>query len=273
MRQSFKLERRFYSRKVLVFMFSRLLIAVLVQITFLSFSQAEVLFEGYYKVSQFKKHVGFFILRNEIDPKTKEFKTVSFMRLGKNGFNMTESLTAISTTDFKPISYSYLATDGGKSKTIDMTFKGETMSGIVMENGEKSKVSKKLPKGTFLSSSLYYMMLNSKEGLKTGTKFEFNAVAEELGDVTKGTSSIEKKMVSRGILQLLKANNSFAGMEYENYITNQGQNISALTPATGIETELMKNSEEAVQGVKVSAGTLEKVFGNVPKGKTNVLNN
>jgi hypothetical protein len=254
-------------------MFNRLLLIALIQVTFLNFSYAEVLFEGYYKVSQFKKHIGFFILRNEIDSKTKEFKTTSFLRLGKNGFNMTESLTAISTTDFKPISYSYLATDGAKSKTIDMTFKADTMSGFVMENGEKSKVSKKLPKGAFLSSSLYYMMLNSKEGLKTGTKFEFTAVAEELADITKVTSTIEKKMVSRGILQLLKANNSFAGMEYENYITNQGQNISALTPATGIETELMKNSEEAVQGIKVSSGTLEKVFGSIPKGKTNVLNN
>lgn len=244
-----------------------------IQFTFLNFSYGEILFEGYYKVSQFKKHVGFFILRNEIDSKTKQFKTTSFLRLGKNGFNMTESLTAISTTDFKPISYSYLATDGAKSKTIDMTFKGDTMSGLVLENGEKSKISKKLPKGAFLSSSLYYMMLNSKDGLKTGTQFKFTAVAEELANVTEGTSTIEKKMVSRGILQLLKANNSFAGMEYENYITNQGQNISALTPATGIESELMRNSEEAVQGIKISAGTLEKIFGDTPKGKINVLNN
>lgn len=254
-------------------MFMRTLLVILVQIAFLNLAQAEVLFEGYYKVTQFKKHIGFFILRNEMDGKTKQFKTTTFMRLGKNGFNMTESLNAVSKTDFTPISYSYLATDGAKSKTIDVTFKGDTMSGLVLDNGEKSKLSKKIPKGTFLSSSLYYMMLNSKDGLKTGTKFEFTAVAEELGDVTKGTSSIEKKMVSRGILQLLKANNSFAGMEYENYITNQGQNISAFTPATGIETELMKNSEEAVQGIKVSAGTLEKVFGNIPTGKTNVLNN
>jgi hypothetical protein len=35
----------------------------------------------------------------------------------------------------------------------------------------------------------------------------------------------------------------------------------------------MKNSEEAIQGVKVSAGMLEKIFGTVPKGKVNVLNN
>lgn len=252
-------------------MFIRALLIVAVQFAFLNFSYAEVLFEGYYKVSQFKKHIGFFILRNELDSKTKQFKTTTFLRLGKNGFNMTESLNAVSTTDFTPVSYSYLAIDGDKNKTIDMTFKGNTMSGLISENGEKAKVSKKVPKGTFLSSSLYYMMLKSKEGLKTGTKFEFNAVAEEMADVKKGTSTIDKKMVSRGVMQLLRADNSFAGMDYENLITNQGQNISAITPATGIETELMKNSEEAVQGVKVSSSTLEKVFGTIPTGKTNVL--
>ena len=57
--------------------------------------QADVLFEGYYKVSQFKNHIGFFVLRQEIDNKTSQFKTTSFTRLSKNGFDMTESLTTI----------------------------------------------------------------------------------------------------------------------------------------------------------------------------------
>lgn len=251
----------------------RILSFILMQCLFLNMAYSEVLFEGYYKVTQFKKHIGFFVLKNEIDAKTKQFKTTTFLRLGKNGFNMTESLNAISTTDFMPISYSYLATDGQKNKTIDVSFKNETMSGLISENGEKKKISKKIPKGAFLSSSLYYMMLKSKDGLKTGIKFEFAAIAEEMADTIKGTSTIDKKMSSRGILQLLHVNNSFAGSEYENYITNQGQNISANTPATGIETELMKNSEEAVQGIKISAGTLEKIFGNIPAGKINILNN
>ena len=34
-------------------------------------AKAEILFEGYYKVSQAKKHIGFVIQRNEIDAKTK----------------------------------------------------------------------------------------------------------------------------------------------------------------------------------------------------------
>ncbi|MFN3454757.1 MAG: hypothetical protein ACK41T_07325 [Pseudobdellovibrio sp.] len=246
---------------------------ILIQFFLIHLAQAEVLFEGYYKVSQFKKHIGFYILKTEVDSKNNRFKTTSFLKLSKNGFNMTESLTANSTTDFTPVDYSYLATDGTKSKTIDITFKNDMMTGLISENGEKKKISKKLPKGTFLSSSLYYMMMKSKDGLKTGTKFEFSAIAEEMADIAKGSSSIDKKMTSRGVLQLLKVDNSFAGMDYENMITQQGQTISSNTKATGLETELVKNKEEALQDIKISSGTLEKIFGNIPEGKNNILNN
>lgn len=234
--------------------------------------KAEILFEGYYKVSQFKKHIGFFVLRNEIDAKTKKFKTISYLKLGKNGFDMTESLMATSNLDFTPAEYTYLATDGQKSVTIDATFKGDTMTAMMSESGEKRKISKKLQKGTFLSSSLYYMMLKSKEGLKSGTQFSFNAIAEERADIFKGTSKVDKKMQTVGALQLLKVQNSFAGSDYENLITNTGQNFSAQTPATGIETELVKTSEEATQGLKYSTSHLEKIFGTIPEGKINVLN-
>ncbi len=234
-------------------------------------ASAEVLFEGYFKVSQFKKHIGFYILKQEIDAKNKQFKTTSFMKLGKNGFDLTESLQAISTTDFLPISYTYLATDGKKSTSIDATFKNLKMTGFLTENGEKKKLTGSIPKGSFLSSSLYYMMLNSKDGLKTGATFEFTAVAEERADALKGTATVDKKMVSEGALQLLRIKNNFAGSEYENLITPRGENYSANTPATGIDTILVKNSEEAVQGIKVSASTLEKIFGQVPQGKTNIL--
>jgi len=235
--------------------------------------QAEVLFEGYYKVSQFKKHIGFFIAKYEIDEKSKQFKTTTFLKLGKNGVDLTESLQAISDLDFKPVKYTYMAIDSKKSKTIDADFKDGSMSGLITENGEKKKLNVKISKDTFLSSSLYYKMLRSKEGLKSGVTFKFSAVAEEqAAEINGGLAQIDAKMVSKGALQLLKVANSFSGSEYENLITTQGQIFSAFTSATGIDVELVKTSAEATEGVKVSANTLEKLFGNLPDGKTNILN-
>lgn len=236
-------------------------------------ANAEVLFEGYYKVNQFKKHIGFFISKYEIDEKSKQFKTTTFLKLGKNGVDLTESLQAVSDLDFKPVKYTYMAIDSKRSKTIDAEFKDGSMSGVITENSEKKKFNTKISKNIFLSSSLYYKMLRSKEGLKTGITFNFAAIAEEqAAEVTGGLVQIDSKMVSKGALQLLKANINFLGPEYENLVSNQGQIFSAFTSATSIDVELVKSSAEATEGVKVSASTLEKLFGNVPEGKINILN-
>ena len=232
--------------------------------------KADILFEGYYKVSQFKNHIGFFILRQEIDNKTSQFKTTSLTRLGKNGFDMTESLTTVSDSEMAPISYSYLGAQGKTTKTIDAVFKKGKMIATVTEGGKVSKIDKKIPKGTFLSSILYYLMLKSKDGLKTDSKYDFQAIAEEYADIKPGTSVVEKKMITQGSLQLLKVNNKFAGMDYDNLITDHGEPISSNIPASGIHTELVKSSEEAIEGIKVSSNVLEKLFGTIPTGTVNV---
>lgn len=238
---------------------------------FSTFAKAEIIFEGYYKVTQFKKHIGFLILRQELDPKTKNFITTSFTKLAKNGFDMTETYQATSDSNLNPVSLHYLAADGkNTAKTIDAEFKKGTMTGTAVENGKKTKLSTKIPDGVFLSSALYYLMLRSKDGLKTDSKFDFSAITEEGPVVMSGTAAVDKKLVTQGSLQLLKIKNSFAGSEYENLVTTRGEVVSAVTNSTSIETTLVKSSNEALEGIKMTAGTLEKIFGDVPAGKINV---
>jgi hypothetical protein len=233
-------------------------------------ARAEVLFEGYYKVTQFKKHIGFLVLRHEIDDKTKNFKTTSFIRLGAAGFDMTESYQAVSDSELAPVSLSYLAAGDQKTKTIDVKFKAQKMTGTVLEDGKKTKIDEAVPKGSFLSSALYYLMLKSKTGLKTGTKFDYSAITEEGPVVMNGTVTVDKKMVTQGSNQLMKINNKFAGSDYDNLVSSRGEVISAVTPATSIESELVKDKNEATAGIKLSAGTLEKIFGSTPAGNKNL---
>lgn len=234
--------------------------------------QAEVLFEGYYKVSQFKKHIGFLILRHEIDEKSKNFKTTSFIKLGKGGFDLTESYQATSSSTLQPIRLTYLAAGDKKTKTIEAEFKNQKMTGTAVEDGKKIKLNSTVPNGAFFSSALYYLMLQSKDGLKTGTNFDYVAITEEGPVPMKGSVQIDKKMVSQGTMQLMKVSNQFAGSEYDNLINARGEVVSANTPATSIETELVKNPSEATEGIKLANGTLEKIFGKIPEGKINSLN-
>lgn len=234
-------------------------------------ANAEILFEGYYKVTQFKKHIGFLVLRHEIDTQTNNFKTTSFIKLAKEGFDMTESYQAVSDAELAPLSVNYLAAGDKKTKTINVTIKNQKMTGSVTEDGKTIKVNETVPKGVFLSSALYYIMLKSKSGLKTDTKFDYSAITEEGPVVMTGTVSVDKKMVTQGTQQLLKINNRFAGSDYDNLVTTKGEVISANTPGTMIESELVKNKDEALAGIKLPAGTLEKIFGNTPAGTTNPL--
>ncbi len=242
----------------------------LVVVSFSLVVKAEVLFEGYYKVTQFKKHIGFLVLRHEMEEKTKYFKTTSFIKLAKGGFDMTESYQAVSDSELAPVSINYLAVGDKKTKTIEVKFKNQKMTGTVVEDGKKTKVSENAPKGVFLSSALYYLMLKSKEGLKTGSKFDYAAITEEGPVVMSGTVSVDKKMTTQGTLQLLKINNRFSGSDYDNLVTSKGEVVFAITPATSIESELVKTKEDALDGIKLGAGTLEKIFGNTPAGTANV---
>jgi len=237
--------------------------------------RAEILFEGYYKVTQFKKHIGFLVLRHEVDDKNKKFKTTSFIKLGKNGFNLTETYQAVSDSELAPVSISYLAVGDNKTKTIEVKFNktptATKMTGHVVEDGKKIKIDEKIPKGVFLSSALYYLMLQSKDGLKTDAKFDYSAITEEGPVVLPGTVNVDKKMLTQGVLQLLKITNNFAGSEYTNLVTPRGEVISAATPATSIETELVKNKEEATEGVQLTKATLKKIFGKIPLGQINTF--
>jgi hypothetical protein len=84
--------------------------------------------------------------------------------------------------------------------------------------------------------------------------------------------TVDKKMVTQGTSQLMKVNNQFAGSDYDNLVNSHGEVVSAITPATSIVTELVKDPSDALEGIKVAKGTLEKIFGNLPEGKVNSKN-
>lgn len=233
-------------------------------------TKAEVLFDGYYKVTSYDKHIGFFISKYEFDQTKKQFKHTYYLRIAKAGMDLTESMKAISDLDFKPISYEYTQLEGKNAKLIDTKFKAGRMTGSITAGGKKTKINAALPEGAFLSSSLYYVMLKSPSGLKPGISFSFKAVAEELGEVKTGKSTILDKKMVLGQAAAYKVKNEFANSSYENFITDKGEVISAQNP-TGISTELVANIAEATEGVSVNNTVLSKLFGEVPKGASNKL--
>lgn len=244
-------------------------------------SVAEVLFEGYYRVLSFNKHVGFLIVRSEIDSVKKEFKYTSYLKLGKNGFNYTESLSAISDLSFKPISYEYTMLDKGNGLIFDLQFKEDKKSKTRKISGHKietsaGKPTKKtnlvgeLPEGVFLASSLYYVILSNPTGLKPNINFKFKAFAEEQGKIFEGQSTVTNEKIKFNNVQAYKVKNEYAGSQYENTITEKGEILSSTTTA-GISSELVATTSQATEGLSVDEKVLKKLFGNIPKGISNKI--
>lgn len=231
-------------------------------------ARADLLFEGFSKVTLAGNHIGFVIQRYEFDPKKQEFSTTYMLKTNETGGNITESLKARAGATLKPISFQYTELSGNKARTIDATFKGEQMDAIIKNGSTQHTISKKIPKGAFLSSFLVYLMLQGKEGIKPGVKYGYQAIAEEDGNVYAGEAAITAEEQISGI-SAFKVLNTFKGSQFISYTTHKGEIVSTRSPIQQISTELVPTLDEATAGQAFNAGTVKLLFGSMPKGTEN----
>ncbi len=139
------------------------------------------------------QHIGYVVSRYEFDSKKKQFISTYFLKTGKGPSEITESLKAVADEALVPISYEYTTLAGKESKLIDAQFKAGTISAVVKSNGKVQRIEKKIPKGTFLSTFLVYIMLKSDKGLRPETNYEYQAIAEEDASIQKGQALVGKR--------------------------------------------------------------------------------
>ena len=233
-------------------------------------ARAEVLFEGYSKITSGGVHVGYTVTRYEFDPQKKQFKGTYFLKTGSLGSDITESVKSVADESLNPISYEYTSLMGKKAKTIDAKFSKGKMNATLTEDGKTKTIRKDLPKGTFLSNFLIYLMLKSKSGLQIDARYEYSAIAEEDAEIYKGDALVEKQETQRGQLAY-KILNRFKDVKFISYVSDRGEVLSTSSPANGIGTELMAKPADAVGSFGVSAAILKNLFGEVPLGTQNAL--
>jgi hypothetical protein len=229
----------------------------------------EMLFDGYSKVIMGGQHVGYVISRYQFDAKKNLFLSDYFLKTGKAGGEITESLKAVATADLAPVSYEYTSVIGKETKTIDAKFKNGKMSAVVKTNGKVSRIEKQIPKGTFLSTFLVYLMLKSKEGLKSESKYEYQAIAEEDGSIQKGQALVGKEEVFNGF-KVFKILNTFKGSKFLSYVNDRGEVLGTSQLGQDVGTELVAHPADATKDQAVSDTLLSAIFGSVPKGDNNI---
>lgn len=264
-----------------------------------SLAARDVLFEGYHKVLSGKQHVGYTVSRYEYDQIAKKFYATIFVKFGALAGNAMESIKAVSDQNMSPLNYEYttLVIDSGKQSTkkITATFKpfkltkkeqskiqktlksGETvpkemlkMTATVDENGKITKVIDDLPRGTFLSYFLVYLMLKSKTGIQTDSKYDYQAIAEEKPKLVDGVAIVRNEEEHLGVKTYV-VENKFSDQKFISYVTDKGHVIGVVNPSQSIETQLVAKPSEAIGEFTVPSLIMKNLFGEVPLGVTNII--
>lgn len=233
-------------------------------------ARAEILFEGYSKILSGGVHIGYSIVRYEYDNKKKEFIATSFTKTNELGGNLTESVKAYAADDLAPISYQYTTLIGNQTKTIDAKFEKGKMIANVKDGSKTQKIIKALPKGSFISSFLAYVMLRSPTGIKQNAKYDYQAVMEEDADIYKGTAIVKGEETFNGN-KAMKVVNDFKNTTFISLINFRGEVFSTRAPAQGISTELVAQPSLATDKMTVPSGILKTLFGDIPTGQKNQI--
>ncbi len=233
-------------------------------------SPVQLLFEGYYKITIDGSHSGYVIQRYRLDRNKKEFESTYFIRTSEAAGNTAESLKATANQRFEPLAYEYTWASGPEnSRQIDARFVGQTM---MARTGEES-IRLELPEGTFLSSFLSYLMLQS--GLKKGLRLSYQTVLEESGSLAQGVARITGETELFG-LKAFKVENRLieegkGESRFVSHITPEGVVLKNSSPERKIEFTLVAQAEEATRGFQLPTSTIETLFGSVPAGRTHPL--
>ena len=254
-----------------------LLTKVLVLFLYTSIASAEVLFEGYYKLTQNSEHIGYIIQRYELDSASKTFSSTYYMFTKAGEVTSTESLNAKSSTKLEPQSYQYSRLEGKNMKAIDAIIKTapgkpSKLVAKIVENGKKP-VIKEIPLNDriFLSTFVTHLILQNPKGLAAGNKFTYQAIAEEDAEENSGQVFIKEQVKEHG-LDTFRTLNTYKNEEFVNWLDIKGESVKTSVLKLNLEATLVANAKDAYLTMPFSEKNIKALFGNIPEGKKNLLN-
>jgi hypothetical protein len=251
--------------------FQRLgLICLVVWVPVLGLAHQNTLLEGYYRITLGEVPVGYSVTRYGFNPIRKQFETTVFTLTQGQGGSVIESIEAVSTEDFAPVRYSFTSVVGKKTSTIDAKVVGGKMQIQSREDGKLTTSSFDLPKGSFLSAFLVYVILKSPDGLKDNSRYEYQAIAEETGKLERGVAVVEGREIFEG-QEVFRIKNSFMGTDYFSLVTAKGEILETRSPKQAIRSRLVSQGRLAYENFDFPEKTIRRLFGEIPQGRVHPL--
>jgi hypothetical protein len=242
-------------------LFRKYILVVVALFALPSAAHANILFEGWFEVMLGAKKIGYSVERYEFV--NNQFKCVTYVRTNSEGNNVTESLKATSGPDLAPQSYAYTSKAGDKVKVIDASFKGDQMILSIFDGKTTKKETKRIKKGTFLSTFLLYLILQQKTGLKVGSDYKYNAIAEEEGTAYTGSALVKDEEPVRG-KKAFRILNEFKSEKFFSWISTKGEPLLIRQPDSNIDVRGVETQAAATKDMAVNANDLKLLFGRLP---------
>jgi hypothetical protein len=158
------------------------------------------------------------------------------------------------------------SSSGGPSGGSSSKKSGHIASHSTGNSQEKIKIEP----GVFFSGILIYSILKAPQGLSPETQYQYKALVEESLQVEEGQAHVQGYDQFRGRIKSLKVLNSFQDTKFYSWVTEKGEVLETTAPLQGLVTELMPSAQEATKDQVVPEKVLKALFGEIPKGHSNI---
>jgi len=223
---------------------------------------AKVIHQYFQKIESNGNHIGYAIIKEEHLADKNQIIVTSFVKTNQAGGDITEGIKAYSeVSDLKPISYQYTLLVGEKSKTIDAVVRKGSLFSTVSDGKTKKTLQNKISENAFFSTFLLPKLM--RKGLAVKKNFEFEAIAEEDGTLSKGRLQILETTKIGGI-DAYKLVNDYKDNRFYSYVSSDGKVLKTENPITKLNTITVKTKAEAVGNIAYPEVILKTMFGKVP---------
>ncbi len=246
---------------------------------------AETLFEGYYRIEESGKHIGYTIQRYSFDPKTKNRTISTYLRRKIDEDQVHTFIKSVSTERttpkgkliFVPFLSEYSSNETGDNFRMSANFKNQNKPKVefFFDNARKPSDIKIETGGpnSFLSNFLYYLVAaqNSDgdvQDLPLKRAIPYQAFSEDDGNYSDGfLYRIADKIVSG--LTVLQIADRFAGETLESFVLPSGDMVGVRNNKTIVY--LVRDRAEAVGLLDFPQNEVTQFFGELPEGQKNPL--
>jgi hypothetical protein len=237
-----------------------------------SMAVAEVTFEGFYRIENAGEHVGFSVVREDMDPKTK-ITTVRYFIVTTDRDHKLHEVKSISTHDahFIPLTSDYVEKTEGQAVErlhvrIDLT--GKNYHYVKQQDSIQKQGNGKLKDNEFLRPMTEHVLLLNH--LKKGKAYTYDVFRDDEAAHRGGQVQVLDEATVHGhkLFQILDD----AEMHpQENWLADNGQVLLSRLPKVSVTSKLVSNFEAAVGQIPFERSELLHFFPEMPKGERNLV--